>query len=245
MIAVRDLYTITNPLGPFIAQEELIDRDRLELLFDRDNKLVNLLNHEKSLIIGRKGSGKTTLLASVRLLDRNATIFYLPSSDLFSYIVREINALSDRVVFVEQVGRLWEFVLWGVVLKFVADKFKDADILSFCDALKLRDEESPYEIIARMISSIKTFPPDDWPLPEKIEYKQIGNVSFVQAKKIASDILRSQKARAYLLLDSLEDYKLDIPSCSTAVAGLLRCLGEFNDSPTTSVILRCCLLTCH
>lgn len=243
MLEIRDLYTHSNPLGPFVAQEELMDRNRLELLFDRHNKLVSQLNHEKSLIIGRKGSGKTTLLASVRLLDQDAAFFYLPPSDLFAHIVREINSLSDGVVFVEQVSRLWDFVLWGVVFKYVADKFNDKDIGSFCYNLRLENEDTPYEIITKMLSSMKKFPPEDLPLPEKIEYKKIGHLSFLQAKKIATDVLKKEKKRVYVLMDSLEDFKLDIPSYSTAVSGLLRCLGEFNESPKTSVVLRCCLPT--
>jgi len=178
---------------------------------------------------------------SVRLFDTKANFFYLPASDLFAHIVREISSLSDGVVFVEQVGRLWDFILWALVFKHVADKYADKEIAAYCYALRLENEESPYEVITKMISSIKKFPPTDWPLPEKIEYKKIGDISFLQAKKIATDRLKKEKDRVYLLLDSLEDFKLEIPSFGTAVAGLLRCIGEFNDAPSGSVILRCCL----
>jgi energy-coupling factor transporter ATP-binding protein EcfA2 len=242
MISVSDLYTPSFPLGPHISPERL-ERPELELLFDPENKLVNQLNHEKSVIVGRKGSGKTTLLTSVQILDKDkkSRFYYLPSSDLFAQIVREINGLSDGVVFVEQVGRLWDFVLWGVVFKFVASTYKDKDIASFCSALGLTDEQSPYEIISRMLVTIKSFPPVDWPLPEKIAYKQIGNLSFLKAKEIAAARLAREKTTIYLLLDSLEDFKLDIPSYGTALAGLLRCLGEFNEPRIKSVVLRCCL----
>ena len=218
-----------------------MDRTQLELLFDADNKLVNQLNHEKSLIIGRKGSGKTTLLTSVRLSDQKASHYYLPSSDLFAQIVREINSLSTGVVFVEQVSRLWDFVLWGIVFHHVAVMYKDPELTAFCRALGVTEEQAPYEVIATMLATIKSFPPTDWPLPEKIAYKRIGDISFLKAKQIAAEILEKRKARVYLLMDSLEDFKLNIPSFGTALAGLLRCIGDFNEPRIRSVVLRCCL----
>ncbi len=90
---IRELYTKTFPLGPAIA-EGIRDTTRLSLLFDEKSKLVSKLNHDKSLIIGRKGSGKTTLLESVQILNKNAEAIYLEPSDAFTRIVKEVNELS-------------------------------------------------------------------------------------------------------------------------------------------------------
>jgi hypothetical protein len=241
MVEIRDLYTPTFPLGPAVAPTDLADRERLALLFDPENKLVSQLNHDKSLIIGRKGSGKTTLLGSVQLLETKAEFFYLPASTIFTQIVKEINELSDGVIFVEQVGQLWDFVLWGPVMKMIAEKYGETEIASFCKALQIDEQDNPYEIITTMLSTIKKFPPTEWPLPEKIAFKKIGSVSFLQAKEIATARLKAEKMYAYVLMDSLEDFKLHIPNFSLALAGLLRCVGEFNETPKASVILRCCL----
>lgn len=236
----RDLYTVSFPLGPDIAGDAL-DKDRLRLLFDDQNKLVSQLNHERSLIIGRKGSGKTTLLVSVQLSDPKAKFFYLPSADLFARIMREINVLSEGVVFVEQVSRLWDFVFWGIIFNEVAVDYNEADLVAYCQALGVKSDQSPYELIETMLSKIKSFPPPDWPIPEKIAYKKIGSISFLQAKQIAVDRLTRENVRIYLLMDALEDFKLDIPTSAAAVAGLLRCLGEFNERRAGPVLLRCCM----
>ena len=239
-ISIRDLYTMSYPVGPAVAEDPMAE-GRLSLLFDNQNKLVSQLNHEKALIIGRKGSGKTTLLVSVQLSEPTAEIIYLPSNDIFAKIVREVNKLSDGVVFVEQVGRLWDFIFWGIVINHVAATYDDKDLSEYCRALGIEDVDEPYILIEKMLSTIKSFPPTDWPIPEKIAYKKFSNHSFLQAKQIAVTILKRAKAQIYLLMDSLEEFQLHIPSCAAAIAGLLRCLGEFNEMRRAPVVLRCCL----
>lgn len=237
---VRELYTETFPLGPAVA-EDIKDPTRLSLLFDEKSKLVSKLNHDKSLIIGRKGSGKTTLLESIQILNPSAEVIYLEPSDVFTRIVTEINELSDGVVFVEQISRLWDFILWGVVFNKLVSGNSKEDLFDFCKALGIESEQRPYEVITTMLNSIKSFPPDDWPIPEKIAYKKIANYSFLQAKQIAINKLKQENRQIYLLMDSLENFQLVIPSYSTALSGLLRCLGEFNVRRGDPVILRCCL----
>lgn len=236
-------FTQTFPLGPSIAPP-VTDRERLQLLFDAENKLVNQLNSEKSLIIGRKGSGKTTLLSSVLIANPPPGYVYLPpseASDLFAKIIRAINELSQGVTFVEQVSRLWEFVLWGPIFPQILLHQDIPQLRDFCTRLNIQTDASPYEIVSEMLKAIRGFPPQDWPLPEKISYKKIGGLSFLQAKRIAVDVLKEKKSRVYMLLDSLEDLDLDIPAYAAAIAGLLRCLGEFNEQTDGRVILRCCL----
>jgi len=239
---LRELFTPSRPLGP-LAAEGSMSLERLSVLFDGENDIVRTLNHDQTVIVGRKGSGKTTLLGSVLLHEPASTSFYLPSHQVFSAIVSEINGLSDRVAFVEQVSKLWEFVLWGIAINHVYTTYKEPRIRSFCADLNIGFSvpSDPYVLIQNMLSAIKHFPPKDWPIPEKISYKEIGGVSFLQAKKICSDVLAEHKARVYILLDSLEEYHFEYLNHAFAISGLLRCLGEFNEGPRTPVELRCCV----
>lgn len=244
-LTARDVYTPADPLGSPIgdgivtlAREEL---ERLSLFFDPQNKLVSRLHQEKSLIVGRKGSGKTTLLASVGLSEPDAILIFLPSDDVFARMIIEVNKLSDGIVFVEQVGRLWEFVLWGTVFNKIVEIGGDSVLTDFCKELGVVGRAPPYVLIETILNKIRKLPPDDTPLPLKIPYQQFGGVSFLQAKQAACDYLKSENKHVYLLMDSLEDLKLHIPSYGTAVSGLLRAIGEFNELRPSWVTLRCCL----
>lgn len=234
------LFTHSYPLGPFIA-EEAIDPEQFKRLFDDDNKLVNQLNKEMSLIVGRKGSGKTTLLRSVSLLDQSADVVYLPSDDVFTTIVREIEELSAGVGYVEQVGRLWEFVLWGVVFNNYVGNTGDSELYSFCDALDIVKPDNPYKIINNMLERLRGLPPSAKPLPEKVAYEEIGGTTFLKQKNAITVRLKRERKQFYLLMDSLEDFKTHLPDRRAALAGLLRCVGEFNEGRHSPVVLRCCL----
>jgi hypothetical protein len=237
---VANFFSQSAPLGPSVADPSW-DAEHLRILFDDNNKLTSELNHEKSLIIGRKGSGKTTLLTSVVLSEPAAKVFYLPTDDVFSTIIREVNRLSEGVTFVEQIGRIWTFALWTIAIDYTAKKYKNAELTSFCDALGLRDSQGPYDVLSKILKAVNDFPPQDGPIPEKIAYKLVGSLSFLQAKQITVNILLENKERVFLLMDSLEEVRLDVPAYGAALAGLLRCLGEFNDRRSNAVIVRCCL----
>ncbi len=149
--------------------------------------------------------------------------------------------MSDGTVFVEQISRLWEFILWGIVFNKIVSSNSKEDLVDFCKALGIEAKQEPYEVITTMLNSIRSFPPNDWPIPEKIAYKKFGRYSFLHAKQIAINKLIQENRQLYLLMDSLENFRLEIPSFNSALAGLLRCLGEFNARRGDPVILRCCL----
>jgi energy-coupling factor transporter ATP-binding protein EcfA2 len=245
MDMIESLFTPTFPLGPTsneVAQDTANDLERFKLLFDKNNKLVSQLNSELSLIIGRTGSGKTTLLASVELLHPEATTIYLPPSDVFSDIVKHVTRLSENVVFPEQVSRMWDFIFWGVIFHYISVNYKDERVLEYCTNLNIPIKLSPpFVVINSMLDTLEQLPPSDWPLPTKIAYIKMGTYSFLQIKQFCIDILQAQNCRIFLLMDSLEDYKLNLPAHGVAVSGLLRILGEFNERKDSNVILRCCL----
>ena len=237
---VESLFNESEPLGPIVAEKSLSSPNRLKEIFDDQNDLFHQLNHQRSIIVGRKGSGKTTLLNSVSILESNAIVIYLESADIFSQIVEQVDEVSVGTEFVEQIGRLWEVLLWSLVFAELVKISSDRLLSDYLNGLGVSSNLTPYEMIDVALNTVAGFPPTAKPVPQKIAYTRINNISYMEARNRACEILDEHKARAYILMDSLEDFKLHIEAHATAISGLLRCIGDFSEF-SDRCILRCCL----
>jgi len=70
--------------------------------------------------------------------------------------------------------------------------------------------------------------------------KVLANNDFQKAKKALFEELRLNNKRAVILLDSLDDFRLDLDDVSRAIQGLLKAIGESN-KPSNRVDIRFCL----
>ena len=242
-MTIENSFTPSQPLGPIVA-EDALEPVSFRVLFDKANTVYANLNHQKCVLIGRKGSGKTTLLNSATLESNAVSVFikdvaFAPS---FAAIVDEISLLSKDVPFVEQTSKLWEFLLWGIAANYIVRTGKGTkELKGFCDELSISTTLEPYEIFHNMLGAIKKYPPEEWPLPQKIAYKRIAGLSMMEVKSIIKEILRASSTRLYILVDSLEDYHFEFYTHVRAIAGLLRCIGEFSSSSDHWVVLRVCM----
>ena len=243
--SVIKYFNSTTPLGPTAAPPISSDREIQRFIFDHDNALFKELNHGKTLIVGRKGSGKTSMLNTAYFDEEKGTVI-IPldsndSADIFMRIVQEIEALSRDVTLVEQVSKLWEVLIWGVVFRVLSDKFKDEVIEQYIRGLDILDlVGTPYQYIDKQLEVMKGFPPPAHPLPQKIRYTKINGLTFIDVKSYAVSLLKKKKMLIYVLMDSFEDYKLHIYENSASLAGLLRCIGDFT-AERSPCILRCCV----
>jgi len=238
-------FNVSFPVGPIAAlPSPNIDPDIQRLIFDTQNELYRSLNHGRTLIIGRKGSGKTSLLNSASFDADRSVIIPLDSgetADIFTRVVEEISELSSDTALVEQVGTLWTVLIWGVIFKKVPELNSDTIIAQYLDGFGLTDFAGvPYEIIDQQINKMKSFPPTERPVPQKIRYTKVNGVGFSEAKDRALDLLKDRRRFVYVLMDSLENYVLHKLQNTMALAGLLRCLGGFT-AERSQVIFRCCI----
>ena len=127
----KKIFTHTFPLGPIAIDEQESDPQKLELLFDKNNKLYQQLNHDLTIVIGRKGSGKTALLNSVMFSKADSILISLPTADTFSQIVDVISEITPNTAYVEQIGRVWEVLLWGTVFCKINREFNDDTIRKY------------------------------------------------------------------------------------------------------------------
>lgn len=239
-------FNVTFPLGPLEAPTINSDKEIQRLIFDEQNSLYKSMNHDITLIIGRKGSGKTSLLNSVYFegnTDRDIIVPLEsgPAADIFARVVEEIDLIASDTALVEQVSNVWEVLIWGIVFRKLLDYESDNVIEAYTDGFNIRDfRGSPYEMIDRQLEVMKSFPPAARPVPQKVRYTQVNDVTFLEVRDRALEILIKSKRSAFVLLDSLEDYVLHRNENSAALAGLLRCVGLITQQ-RTPMIFRCCV----
>ncbi len=242
--AFEQLFSPTFPVGPISAPPITADPEIQRLVFDEHNELYESMNHGITLLVGRKGSGKTSLLNSVSLTENGPIIIALDSgesADIFTRIVDEIDALSSDTALVEQVSKLWEVVIWGVVFRFINEKIRDELLHDYLDGFSILEFDGlPYEIIDRQIAVLKEFPPSARPVAQKVRYTKVNGITFMEAKNRAIQLFHKNNINAFVLIDSLEDYALHKFENSMALSGLLKFLGDAT-AERTPCIIRCCI----
>ncbi|MFN0192080.1 MAG: P-loop ATPase, Sll1717 family [Aestuariivirga sp.] len=246
-------FTDRQPLGPIQAPARM-DREFFDLLFETENRIISELNREAQLFVGRRGSGKTSFLKSVQFLDNKALVVEITSVDAFSMIANAIEAAKDRkeVIFVEQVARVWITIYWLGMLWQVGKEVGNAGRANVSAALEqfgYRRRNRTYDLVMKLLSALD------------MKFSTSGTVELsVKGEKIAeaissiSDIgtdldgvilsiknyLVAQNRNAYILIDSLEDYKLNNDSIQLALQGFLKSINHFTE-PGERYSARACI----
>jgi hypothetical protein len=243
---LKDVFTHTTPLGPLMAPKGLDASGISRALFDNETDLVRQFNERKNIIVGRKGAGKTSLLTSVALSNERCIAVYLDdieAANVLTEILSEISDLSADIAFVEQTAKLWEFLFWGLVIVRIVVEYGDQTLeryLAACGIGRADYAKSPYVLISRQLQMARHLPPESRPLALKIRYYEFDGLNFIEAKARALVVLERHDVKAYVLIDSLESYQLDSMKHATALAGLLRCIGE-STYDGDRCLFRCCL----
>lgn len=239
---LRNYITESEPFGPINASEitEPISR---KILFDVHNNLYQSLHKRPSVVIGRKGSGKTTYLQS-SYFDGNYDYFFdVDTSRALVGVIEAVEKLSKGVLFAESVADLWETVLWIPMFSKIRHQLSSAQknkIDAYLAKIGIRSEGTIDDVLWNIADT----------LSEKAKDKPIGMVSdilrrtdtitFTEVKSSVCEELKSKKKRAIMLIDSLEDFHLDIDSVAIAIQGLLKYVGRSN-TPSSRVDIRFCI----
>ena len=242
---LREYITPDRPLGP-IKSDHLTDPTLLRVLFDKENRIYYELARRPSIIVGRKGAGKTAFLHSVRLDKRYQFIVEIKTYEAFAKVVRTVQELVAGDCFVETVAEIWEAVLWAPLMleitRMPADA-TDADhgaIRAYLDGAGVATQRSADQALRAMASSLMEHTRrEGQPAEALIERLMFNDVSFEYARDAATRILRARKAKAIVLLDSLEDFALDREGNRRSIAGLLKAIGSLQ--PRSPCEVRLCL----
>ena len=246
MNPVQPYITKDEPFGP-IDSTDIDSRDIpvIEKLFEQHNQVYSHLHQRPSIIMGRKGSGKTSYLRTV-FFDKKYDYFTeIRTAQVLAHISKVIQQLTGDAFFPETLAELWEMILWVCVLS----KIRKQDLLS----------KDQLEVVNAYLASIGVPETDNvdsvlWRLAAVFDEVMAGNpkdgmndilrrfdrVAFDDAVSIVLEALKSKNKTFVILMDSLDDFQLEIESVSRSLQGLLKFVGSMN-KPRDVVDIRFCL----
>jgi len=245
---LKDHITKDEPFGPIDSGDFDSNAEVLDLLFERQNRTYKNLHHRPSIIMGRRGSGKTSYLRSVYFDKQYDFYIEIRAASVLEQISKGIEGMIKEPTFIETLAELWEKILWTCVLSQV----QRMQLLPFSSKLLVVDE------YLDMAGIQKGDEVDDvlWKLVEIFEdakstnpkdgisevLRRFDKKKFDKAQSAVIDSLNASRKTFVILMDSLEDFRLDLESVRYSLKGLLKCVGSMN-KPGDVVDIRFCLPT--
>ncbi len=239
---IKNYITEDEPFGPVDAKE-IGETLAQRILFDSHNKIYKELHQRPSIVIGRKGSGKTSYLHAAYFEKNYDYIVEINTPDAFIQIIRAVEQMSKGTWFAEAIAQLWETVLWiGLFSEIRSSLSMDTkrSVNAYLSKIGIRDNSSIDDVLWTIADVIA----------EKASGKTIGiiadilrrtdDISYAEVKDLVCDELRRRKQRAVIMLDSMDEFHLQIESVSLALQGLLKCIGDSN-MPSARTDIRFCL----
>ncbi len=237
--------TRDDPFGPIDSVDiDLADRDVLEDLFETHNRIYKNMRQRPSIIMGRRGSGKTSYLRTVYFDREYEFIAEIRTQRVFEEITKVIQATA-KDAYVESLVELWEMVLWVCVFAELSQKsFLSAERLNLVNlylaGLGVRDAIGVDDVLmklAKILNEVTQQHPHEGILAV---LRRLDRVAFDGVKAAVTDSLKNAGKRFVILMDSLEDFRLELASAADALRGLLKFVGAMN-KPSDVVDIRFCL----
>ncbi|MBV6396348.1 MAG: hypothetical protein HFACDABA_01946 [Anaerolineales bacterium] len=245
---LRHYITKDEPFGPIDTfQVGEVDIEVLKLLFDKQNRIYKSFRDRPSIIMGRRGSGKTSYLRSVYFDDQYSDRIEISTATLLEQIASIVQELSHDTVFTETLAKLWEKTLWTCALAWLRSNSEtqpaDATAIdNYLNSMNVNRGDSNDIVLWKIADLYKGEVENNPKNGLSNILKLFDQRNFNEAKAVIVGQCRSKEKRIVILLDSLEDFKLNIESVERAIQGLLKCVGAMNN-PREVLDVRLCLPT--
>lgn len=242
---VSHYITKDEPFGPIDSGDiASTDPGALLMLFDKHNWIYKNLRSRPSIIIGRRGSGKTHYLRSVFFDNQYNYYVEIRTPNALGQVATAIEKMSSKVVFSEMISELWDTVLWiAVFLEVYKKRILPPNemnvVVRYLDKIGVRETDTVDDVlrnVAEMLEEIAGRTDAKKTTSSWIEDK----ISLEDARNVVLNRLKAEDKTFAILMDSLDDFRLDIGSVGRALQGLLKIVGSMN-KPRDLVDIRFCL----
>jgi len=243
---LRPYITKDEPFGPIDSVDiDPKDTEVMNRLFERHNWIYKNLHQRPSIIMGRKGAGKTYYLRTV-FFDKQYDFYTeIRTAHLLGHISSVIQGMTKDAVFPETLSELWETILWTCVLSEIRKhsllSSKKLDIVNtYLEKVGVNENDTVDDVLwklANLFDEVLNSNPRDG-VSEIL--RRFDRVTFDDARSAVVESLQSSKKSFVILMDSLDDFRLDIDSVSHSLQGLLKFVGSMN-KPRDVVDVRFCL----
>jgi hypothetical protein len=244
--SISPYITKDEPFGPIDSVDiDSNDLNALKLLFEQHNWTYKNLRNRPSIIIGRRGSGKTSYLHSV-FFDKQYDFYTeIRTARVLGHMTRVIQRMTKDAVFPEMVSELWDTVLWISVFSEVRSSslLSEDDLYvvnAYLDKVNVRSSDNVEGVLRNLAAML-----DDMLKKNKDgEAAKIlrgdDRITFDYTKSVVVDGFNRSKKTFVILMDSLDDFQLDMESVARSLQGLLKLVGSMN-KPRDVVDVRFCL----
>lgn len=245
---IKPYITKDEPFGPIDSTDiDSKDVEALQKLFEQHNWVYRNMRHRPSIIMGRKGSGKTSYLRTVFFDKKYDFHTEIRTAHALEHISKVIQGMAREAVFPETLAELWEMILWTCVLSEIRrypllapDKLNLVSV--YLEKMGVRDTSTVDDVLWKLAGifdqAMKEHPNES--IAEIL--KRFDRVTFDNATLAVVDGLKAADKNFVILMDSLDDFQLDIESVSNSLKGLLKFVGSMN-KPRDVVDIRFCLPT--
>jgi len=243
---IRPYITKDEPFGPIDSVDiDPKDTDAMNRLFEKHNWIYKNLHQRPSIIMGRKGAGKTYYLRTV-FFDKQYDFFTeIRTAHLLGHISSVMQGMTRDAVFPETLSELWETILWTCVLSEIRKHpllppEKLFIVNTYLEKVGVQEHDAVDDVlwkIANLFDEVIDTDPRDG-ISEIL--RRFDRVTFDDAKSVVVESLQSSKKSFVILMDSLDDFQLDIDSVWLSLQGLLKFVGSMN-KPRDTVDIRFCL----
>lgn len=240
--------TPKQPLGPH-RHERILRRDNMQdlgLLIYPVEVFDNATAQRSPLIIGRRGSGKTAVTAALLSIELNKNNSNIKTRypDVYIHIDswKSLDSLIEKVgwdcshsiglagdwesLVSETVARHWAKRFWVTIFEEFYSKANDPEY-------DLIDRQT-VPLVCQYIEGADFLTKESELNNDMLEKKHQDTLDSV------TEYLTKNNRHCYIVIDSLEEYPIRSQKFSKVIAGLLKCVNEFNDDyPCASII--CCL----
>ena len=243
---VRPYITKDEPFGPIDSMDiASTDIRALKLLFEQHNWIYKNLRSRPSIIIGRRGAGKTSYLRSVFFDKQYDYYSEIGTARVLGHMARVIQKMTQDAVFPEMVSELWETVLWISIFSEVRklkilpwdDMFR---VQTYLNKVSINEKDNTEDVLSNIATMLDKVMEKN---PQSVASEIFGGANrtlFEEAKSAVLKNLEASKKKFVILMDSLDDFHLEIDSVARSLQGLLKFVGSMN-KPRDVVDIRFCL----
>ena len=242
---IRPYITKDEPFGPIDSGDiDSKDLKALLMLFEKHNWSYKNLHSRPSIIIGRRGSGKTHYLRSVFFDQQYDYYVEIRTPRVLGQVVNAIQKMSTEVVFSEMVSELWDTILWIAVLleirKHPVLQPDDLNVVNgYLDKIHVRSRDTVDDVLRNVAEMLEQIVSKNETTSSNF-FRNANKINLEDAKLVVLQSLKANGKRFAVLMDSLDDFQLDISSVERALQGLLKIVGSMN-KPRDLVDIRFCL----
>ncbi len=243
---IRPYITRDEPFGPIDSNDiHETDIKALEVLFEQHNRIYANMRNRPSIIVGRKGSGKTYYLRSVYFDKQYSFYTEIRTARVLGHLTKAIESMNKVAIFPEMVAELWETILWISVFCEIRKQtlltYEDLIVVdAYLGHVGVRDNEHIDDILWKIADMIVDELRRNPKGVNSEILRRFEKVTFEDARSVVVHRLEENKKNFVILLDSLENFELEIDSVGHSLQGLLKFVGAMN-KPRDVVDIRFCL----